>query len=81
MMMAADPSVTSQIADLALYATAVTLGVSLAFALALVGTVRASEARRDGSAATALPWSILAFLGYAAFAALAIKGIIVVTTK
>ena len=80
-MIVAAEKVLPQLRDLALYATGVALGVSLAFALALVGTVRASEARRSGSSAAALPWSLLALAGYLAFAALAIKGIKVVTTK
>lgn len=80
MILAAD-AVLPQLGDLALYATAVALGVSVAFSLALVGTVRASEARRGGSTLAALPWSLLALLGYAAFLALAVKGVAVVTTK
>lgn len=80
-MILAVQSVSSQLADLALYATITALGVSLSFALALVGTVRASEARRAQRMASAVPWSLLALLGYGAFAALAVKGIIVVTQK
>ncbi len=80
-MILAAQSVSSQLVDLVLYATIATLGVSLSFALALVGTVRASESRRGGSVAGAVPWTLLAVLGYAAFAALAVKGIIVVTQK
>lgn len=80
-MILAAQSVASQIGDLALYATVVTLGVSMSFALALVGTVRASEARREGGGLIAVPWSVLAILGYGAFIALAVKGIVVVTQK
>lgn len=80
-MILAAQSVAQQIADLVLYATVVTLGVSLAFALALVGTVHASDARRDQRVLRAIPWTILALAGYAAVAAFAIKGILVVTKK
>ncbi len=80
-MILAAQSVAEQIADLVLYATVVTLGVSLAFALALIGTVHASDARRDQRVVRAVPWTILAVLGYAAIVALAVKGILVVTKK
>ena len=62
-MILAAQSVSSQLADLVLYATITTCGVSLSFALALVGTVRASESRRGGSVAGAVPWTLLAVLG------------------
>lgn len=80
-MIVAAQSVAEQIADLILYATVVTLGVALSFALALIGTVRATERRRDGHLAAALPWTVLALAGFAAFIAFAVKGIIVVTQK
>ena len=80
-MITAADAVLPQLRDLALYATVVALGVSFSFAIALVGTVRASDARRAGNTAAALPWSLLALIGYAAFAVLAVKGVLVVTTK
>ena len=80
-MILAAQSVAQQIADLVLYATVVTLGVSIAFALALIGTVHATDARRERRTVAAIPWTVLAVLGYAAFVAFAVKGITVVTKK
>lgn len=80
-MILAAQSVTEQIADLVLYATVVTLGLSLAFAFALIGTVHATDARREHRTVAAIPWTVLAVLGYGVFIALAVKGIVVVTQK
>ena len=80
-MILAAQSVAEQIADLVLYATVVTLGVSITFALALIGTVRAGDARREHRVAAAIPWAVIAALSFAAVLAFAIKGITVVTKK
>lgn len=80
-MILAAQSVSEQIADLILYATIVTLGVAMSFALALVGTVQAADARRAGRTGAAVPWGLLALLGYAAIIGFAVKGLIVVTQK
>lgn len=80
-MILATQTVAEQIADLVLYATAVTLGVSISFALALIGTMHATDARREQRTLRAVPWTILALLGYVAVLVCAAKGILVVMKK
>jgi hypothetical protein len=59
------------------------LGVGLAgtYALAILGTTRATEARRDGGSIAAFMFGVLAAIALAACAAVVVLGIVVMTTK
>lgn len=57
------------------------LGVSVAFSVALTATIKASEARSDGRVVGVAAWSVLAAVGYAAFALAAVYAIHIVTSK
>ncbi len=77
----AENSVAQQLLTLAAEGFLVAVGVSLFFSLALVGTIRATDARRDGRTAAALPWTVLALLAYTGFFAFAVLGVLVVVDK
>jgi hypothetical protein len=77
----ADHSVGHQLLTLTLEGLGVTIGVTLAFSLALVGTIRATEARGRRSTAAALSWSAIAVLAYATFLGFAVLGVLVVVDK
>jgi hypothetical protein len=74
-------SVAHQLLTLAWQGLGVTIGVTLCFSLALVGTIRASEARREGHNVAVLPWTALALVAYAAFALFAVLAVVVVVDK
>jgi hypothetical protein len=74
-------SVGQQLLTLAWQGLGVTIAVTFCFSFALVGTIRASEARRDGHNAAVVSWTLLAVIAYAAFAAAAVLAIAVVVDK
>ncbi len=74
-------SLGHQLLTLAGEGLGVAVGVSFCFSLALVGTIRATDARREGRRAAVLPWTALALVAYAAFGALAVLGVLVVIDK
>ena len=74
-------TVAEQLLQLAAEGLIVTIGVTLCFSLALVGTVRAGDARRDGRNARLVSWSLLAAICFVAFAGFVVLGIAVVTHK
>jgi hypothetical protein len=80
MRLAAD-SVAQQLFTLAWQGLSVTIGVTLCFSLALVGTIRASDARRAGHNAAIVPWTVLALVAYAAFIGFAVLAVLVVVDK
>ena len=62
-------------------ATGVAVAVSIAFSLAVAGSTRFAEERRDGTTARATVWAVLAGLGVAVCIAAIVLGIVVMTTK
>ena len=81
MIVLAAESVGQQLLTLAWQGLGVTIGVTLCFSFALVATIRASEARRDGHNVAVVPWTVLAVLAYAAFAGFAVLAVAVVVDK
>jgi hypothetical protein len=59
----------------------VALAVAVAFSFAVAGSTRFAEERRDGTAAAAAVWAILATLGVLVCLAAIVLGIVVMTTK
>lgn len=57
------------------------IGVTGAFAFAILGTTRASEARRAGSGGAAGVYGLLAFAAALAVAAAVVFGVVVMTAK
>jgi hypothetical protein len=57
------------------------VGVTSAFAIAILGTTRAAEHRRDGHALAAAAYGGLAALAYAAVVAAVVLGIVFMTSK
>jgi predicted RND superfamily exporter protein len=57
------------------------LAVALAFSVAVAGSTRFAEERRDGAPARAAVWAVLAALGVAVCIAAIVLGIVVITTK
>jgi uncharacterized membrane protein YhaH (DUF805 family) len=72
---------TSTLLKLVGAAFAAGVGVTVAFSLVILGTTRSLELRRDGSAAGAGAWAVLAVVAFAAFAGTVVYGIHVMTTK
>ena len=62
-------------------ALAAGVGVALTFSVALLGWVRAKEARRDNSRMESVLWIVVGVLGLTACAAGIVLGIIVMTDK
>ena len=79
--MLAEQSLGEQLLTLTAQGFGVAVGVSLAFSLALAGTIRATDARRAGHHRAVLPWTILALVAYAAFGVLVVLGVLVVVDK
>ena len=77
----AEQAVGEQLLQLAAQGLGVAVGVCFCFSLALVGTIRATDARRAGRARAVLPWTVLALTAYAAFGLLAVLGVLVVLDK
>jgi hypothetical protein len=64
------------------YSAVVGIGVAIAFALAILGATRFTDARRDGGGvAAAAGYALLATLGLAATLAAAVIAIVVMTKK
>jgi uncharacterized membrane protein YidH (DUF202 family) len=59
----------------------ITIGVTVAFSVALYGVTRADDARRKGPSAAVLPYALLAFVGLAACVTAIVLGLIVMTQK
>jgi succinate dehydrogenase/fumarate reductase cytochrome b subunit len=59
----------------------VALAVSIAFSFAVAGSTRFAEERRDGNAARATVWAVLAAFGVAVCIAGIVLAIVVMTTK
>jgi hypothetical protein len=57
------------------------LAVSLSFALLILGSARATDARREGAVGVAVLYGALALVAGAAFFASVVFGISVITTK
>ena len=62
-------------------ALGVGIAVVVAFSVAVAGSPRFFEQRRDGAVARAAGWAVLAALGFAVCAAAIVLGIVVMTTK
>lgn len=62
-------------------AMGVALAVAIAFSFAVAGSTRFAEERRDGTAARATVWAVLAAAGVAVCIAAIVLGIVVMTTK
>jgi hypothetical protein len=77
----AEDSVAQQLLTLTAEALGVTVGVTLCFSLALVGTIRANDARRDGRTAAALPWTAVALLAFAGFGLFTVLAVLTVVNK
>ena len=60
---------------------AATVGVTLAFSLAIVGATGLAESRRDGRRAAGVAFTVLAALGLLACAAAVVFGITLMVTK
>jgi hypothetical protein len=63
------------------YSAAAGIGVTLAFALALLGAARYLDLTRDGRAVSAFAFAGLAVVALATVAAAIVVGIVVITTK
>lgn len=74
-------SVGEQLLQLAAQGLGVAVGVSFCFSLALVGTIRATDARRAGKTGAVLPWTLLALAAYVGFGLLLVLGVLVVVDK
>jgi predicted RND superfamily exporter protein len=81
MMLAAKVVEWDKIGQLAYSAVVVALAVAIAFSVAVAGGTRFAEERRDGTAARATMWVVLAALGFAVCLAAIVLGIVVMTTK
>ncbi|HEY4095089.1 MAG TPA: hypothetical protein VGM33_06260 [Baekduia sp.] len=55
--------------------------MSLSFSLMIMGSARASEARREGSGATAMLYSVVALLSTVGFVAVVVFGVVVIVKK
>jgi hypothetical protein len=69
--------------EVILYSLLAGVGVSVCFSLAIVGSARLAESRRDDArgGGAAVGYALLAGLGLAATVAAVVLGIIVMTTK
>ena len=78
----ADPAVDWNALLEVLWASAVGgVGVTAAFALAILGTTRAVDLRRDGHAVAAGLYGMLAAVAFAAVVAAVVLGIVFMTSK
>ncbi len=67
--------------DVVLYSLVAGIGVTLAFSLAILGSTRFAELRRDERTAEAFAFGALAIAGLAVSAAAIVVGIVVMTSK
>jgi hypothetical protein len=81
MILAAKVVEWDKIGQVAYSALGVALAVAIAFSLAVAGGTRFAEERRDGAAARATMWAVVATLGLAVCLAAIVLGIVVMTTK
>ena len=72
---------TEGLLDLVLVAPIAAIAVSLAFALALRGTAKASETARAGGGSSAFAWGVLAVVASLTVLAAIVFGIGVIVTK
>jgi hypothetical protein len=70
-----------KIGELLWVAPVAALAVSLSFSLMIMGSARATEARRTGAGATAMLYSVVALLATVAFAAVVVFGVVVIVKK
>ncbi len=71
----------AELGELLYVAPVAVLLVTVAYSLVIVGTARASDARRDGAPAAAFAFSTLAVFGFVVFMAAMVFGISIITTK
>ena len=62
-------------------ALVVAIAVTIAFSLAVAGSTRFAEERRDGATVRAMLWVVIALLGIGVCLAAIVLGIVVMTTK
>jgi 4-amino-4-deoxy-L-arabinose transferase-like glycosyltransferase len=72
---------TSALGKVILWSLAAGIGVTAAFAVAIVGSTRFAEMRRSGRIVEAGAFGLLAVVALAAFAAAIVIGIVVMTSK
>ena len=77
----AEQAVGDQLIELAARGLGVAVGVTFCFSLALVGTIRATDARRAGRTGVVLPWTLVALAAYAGFGLLVVLGVLTVVDK
>jgi hypothetical protein len=70
-----------KIGELLWVAPLAALAVSITFSLIIMGSARASDARRTGAGTTAMLYSVVALLGTVGFAAVVVFGIVVIINK
>jgi hypothetical protein len=70
-----------KLGQVVLYSLGAGVGVSLCFALAILGATRFTEVRRGGGGAAAIGYAALAALGLAVTLGAVVAGIIVMTSK
>jgi hypothetical protein len=70
-----------KIGELLWVAPVAALGVSLSFSLMIMGSGRASEARRNGAGVAAMLYSLVALLATIAFTAVVVFGVVVIVKK
>ena len=70
-----------KLGQVVLYSLGAGVGVSLCFALAILGATRFTEVRRSGGGAAAIGYAALAVLGLVVTLGAAVAGIVVMTSK
>ena len=72
---------TDALIELVWAAPLATIVVALTYSLFMVGAARANDARRAGDAVAATAYGALAVVGFVAFAAAVVVGVLVITSK
>ena len=70
-----------KIGELLWVAPLAALAVSVTFSLMIMGSARATDARRAGSGTTAMLYSVVALLSGVAFAAVVVYGVAIIVNK
>jgi hypothetical protein len=70
-----------KIGELLWVAPVAALAVSLSFSLMIMGSGRATEARRTGASTTAMLYSFVALVATACFVAVVVFGVVVIIKK
>jgi hypothetical protein len=70
-----------KIGELLWVAPLAALAVSITFSLVIMGSARASDARRAGAGTTAMLYSVVALLGTVGFTAVVVFGVVVIINK